>query len=66
MTKQTALDAFLARKVQIDAMLAKLTELSNDHFDVSPDEIHWGHVGDLGRTAHLLTEVVSQFTSNPL
>jgi hypothetical protein len=58
MTAQTAQNAFLAKKAQIDAMLAKLTELSNDHFDVHPDQIHWGHVGDLGRIEELLAEAL--------
>lgn len=42
-----ALDAFLAAKVKIDAMLERLRALSADHFETSPDEIHWGHVGTL-------------------
>ena len=40
-----ALDAFIAAKAEIDAMLARLASLSADHFETSPDEIHWGHVG---------------------
>ena len=42
-----ALAAFMAKKAQIDAMLIRLTDLSADHFDVSPDSLHWGHVGNL-------------------
>ena len=42
-----ALDAFLAVKVEIDAMLERLAALSADHFETSPDEIDWGHVGTL-------------------
>jgi hypothetical protein len=45
--KQTALDAFVAKKAEIDAMLARIAELSDEHFNVSPDEVHWGHVGNL-------------------
>jgi hypothetical protein len=37
-----ALDAFLAAKFEIDAMLARLAALSADHFETNPDEIHWG------------------------
>lgn len=36
-----ALNAFIARKVEIDAMLARLTALSDEHFDVHPDEVHF-------------------------
>ena len=46
-TTQTALDAFIARKVEIEEMLARLQALSDDHFNVHPDDVHWGHVGDL-------------------
>jgi hypothetical protein len=39
---QVALDAFLARKAEIDTMLERLTALSGDHFNASPGEIDWG------------------------
>ena len=51
---ETALDAFIARKAEIDEMLARLQALSDEHFNVHPDEIHWGHVGDLGHYAEQL------------
>jgi len=46
-----ALDAFLTTKFQIDAMLARLTALSDDHFEAHPDEINWGDVGTLNHYA---------------
>ena len=49
-----ALDAFIARKGEIDAMLHRLTELSADHFGVEPDDIDWGHVGTPAHYAQLL------------
>jgi hypothetical protein len=49
-----ALAAFVARKAEIDAMLTRLQALSDDHFNDSPDEIDWGHVGTLGYYAELL------------
>ena len=61
MTRQAnnaqALDAFIARKVEIDAMLARLAALSDEHFDVDPDEVHWGHVGTLAHYAELLKRI---------
>jgi LmbE family N-acetylglucosaminyl deacetylase len=58
-----ALDAFLAAKVEIDAMLARMTTLSADHFDAHPDEINWGHVGTLTHYASLLRQITdSAFT----
>jgi len=35
-----ALDAFIAAKTEIDAMLERLVALSADHFETSPDEIN--------------------------
>jgi len=55
--KATSIDAFIARKAEIDAMLARLQALSDNHFDVAPDEVTWGHVGDLGRYAELLKQI---------
>jgi hypothetical protein len=55
--QQDALAAFMARKAGIDTMLAQLTALSNEHFDTSPEEINWGHVGTLGHYASLLKQI---------
>ncbi len=52
-----ALDAFLAKKAEIDTMLARLRDLSDEHFNWSPDEINWGHVGTLGHYAELLKRI---------
>ncbi len=55
--RRTALDAYIARKAEIDMMLARLTALSDDHFGVGPDEINWGHVGTLAHYAELLKRI---------
>ena len=52
-----ALDAFIAAKTDIDAMLARLAALSADHFKTCPDEIHWGHVGTLNHYRAKLREI---------
>lgn len=52
-----AVEAFVARKLQIDEMLARLTALSAEHFNVGPDEINWGHVGDLEHYAEQLKRI---------
>jgi hypothetical protein len=52
-----ALDAFIAQKAAIDGMLERLTALSADHFNVHPDEVHWGHVGTLQSYADLLRRI---------
>jgi hypothetical protein len=52
-----ALAAFMTRKAEIDTMLAPLKGLSDEHFEASPDEIHWGHVGDLADISKNLREI---------
>lgn len=52
-----ALAAFMARKAEIDTMLARLQALSDEHFEASPDDIHWGHVGDLADMSKNLREI---------
>ncbi len=54
---EQALAAFIAKKAEIDAKLARLQALSDDHFGHSPDDIHWGNVGDLGHYAELLKRI---------
>jgi hypothetical protein len=53
-TNEDALAAFVQKKLEIDAMLTRLQALSAEHFNYSPDEITWGHVGTLGYYAELL------------
>jgi len=55
--KQTALDAFIARKAEIDTMLERLRALSDEHFGYSPDEINLAHVGPLAHYAELLKQI---------
>jgi len=52
-----ALAAFMTRKAEIDTMLARLQALSDEHFEANPDEIHWGHVGDLADISKNLREI---------
>ena len=52
-----ALDAFIGKKAEIDAMLERLAALSADHFETNPDEINWGHVGTLNHYSAKLREI---------
>ena len=52
-----ALNAFLAAKIEIDGMLARLKTLSDDHFDTHPEDINWGDVGTLNHYASLLRQI---------
>lgn len=55
--KQTARSAFLAKKAEIDRMLARLQALSDAGFNHDLDRVHWGHVGDLTSYADLLRRI---------
>jgi hypothetical protein len=51
-----ALAVFAARKAEIDTMLQRLADFSDEHFGVAPDDVTWGHVGDLGFVAERLRQ----------
>ena len=55
--RAAALAAFITKKAEIDAMLARLAALSADHFNTSPDAVTWGHVGTLEHYASLLRQI---------
>jgi hypothetical protein len=61
MTKRSentqAIDAFIARKADFDAMLARLQTLSADHFNWTPEEINWGHAGTMAHYAEMLKRI---------
>ena len=49
--------AFVARKHEIDAMLARLQAHSDEHFGWAPEQINWSHVGTLVHYAELLKRI---------
>ncbi|HOV58814.1 MAG TPA: hypothetical protein PLN91_13130 [Rhodanobacteraceae bacterium] len=53
--------AYAARTTQINAKLARLQQLADDHFGHDPDAVHWGHVGDLGRVEQALDDLLAIF-----
>lgn len=55
-----AVSAFISKKAEFDALLEKLAALSADHFGVSPDDVHWGHVGTVADAALLLRQALAQ------
>ncbi len=57
---QTARAAFLAKKAQINTMLARLQALSDASFNQDPDKVHWGHVGDLDYYAEQLRRITDR------
>jgi hypothetical protein len=59
-SKEQALAAFVSKKAEIDAMLTRLQALSDDHFNYSPDEVTWDHVGTLGYYAEMLKRITDK------
>ena len=55
--RRTALDAYIAKKIEIDTMLARLTALSGEHFGADPEAITWADVGTLAHYAELLKRI---------
>lgn len=58
---QKALDAFLAKKAEFDALLADMAKMSADHFSAEPDSVHWGHVGDIAEHVKRMREVTDAY-----
>jgi hypothetical protein len=58
-TNDNALEAFITAKAEIDRHFADLAALSADHFNASPDEINWGHVGTVSHIRERLREIAS-------
>ena len=52
-----ALAALIAKKTEIDTMLARFQALSDEHFHADPETLHWGHVCDLEHYAGLLKRI---------
>lgn len=52
-----AQDAFIAKKAEVDAMLARLQSLSDEHFNAHPDELTRADVGALEHYAELLRRI---------
>jgi hypothetical protein len=59
-SREDALAAFVSKKAEIDVMLTRLQALSDDHFNYSPDEVTWDHVGTLGYYAEMLKRVTDK------
>jgi ATP-dependent exoDNAse (exonuclease V) beta subunit len=56
-SNEDALAAFVQKKAEIDAMLARLQALSDEHFGYRPDDVTWSHLGTLEDYAELLKRI---------
>lgn len=52
-----ALETFVELAALIKMRLDRLQGAADNHFDLSPEQIHWGHVGDLTRYAEALKDI---------
>lgn len=59
-TNASALDTFIARKAELDALLSRLRRLSDVFFGVSPDDVTWGHVTELADYCRALKQISDQ------
>lgn len=57
--KPTARDTYITKAADIQNKIAQLQQLANEHFGHNPDDIHWGHVGDLERVQELLNQILN-------
>jgi hypothetical protein len=53
---EKAIEAFIAKKAQIDTILTRLQKLSADHFELDPDKVDWGDVSTIAHVLDYLQE----------
>ena len=58
--QERSLAAFLAKKVEFDALLAELQQASADHFGADPETVLWGEAAWLSEVTAKLTEIADQ------
>ncbi|QXN72388.1 hypothetical protein RCSIMONEHASTD_59 [Rhodobacter phage RcSimone-Hastad] len=49
--------AFIGNVARAVALLEALKSHFDDHMEVNPDEVHWGHVGTAGKACEDLEEL---------
>ena len=57
--QENSLAAFLAKKTEFDALLAELTQASEDHFGADP-ETFWGEAAWLSDATATLKDIADQ------
>lgn len=56
---EMAVNAYIARIQVASELLVGLTEFVEDHGNISPDDVKWSNVSDMGRLVELLREAHS-------
>lgn len=57
--KETATDAFVTRVNEIRELLDIIRAAADEHFEVDPENVHWGHAGDAAHIASELRDLVA-------
>ena len=55
--QDVALDIFVGNLTEISAILARLQSAVDDHLEIAPEGVNWGHVGDTAQIASQLQEI---------
>jgi hypothetical protein len=58
--QERSLEAFLAKKAEFDALLAELTQASEDHFGADPETVLWSEAAWLSDTTAKLKDIADQ------
>jgi hypothetical protein len=56
-TAEKAIDHWMAAYAEITDLLDDMRAYHDDHYELNPDEIHYGHVGDLARYREALRDL---------
>jgi hypothetical protein len=56
---EQAVEHFVAIVGEIRTTLEAIQEANDEHYDFTPEEINWGHVGDVTRTLAGLKEILA-------
>ncbi|CAM5204473.1 hypothetical protein CDEF62S_00631 [Castellaniella defragrans] len=59
-TNAQAQDEFVALVGEIQARVTRLRGALDNHFDLGPEDINWGHVGDLTQYLEVLTSLTDR------
>ena len=55
--QEKPLHAFMRHQSKINALLTRLQDHCDNHFDCTPEEINWANVGDLAHYSELLQQL---------
>jgi len=62
--KECPLSAFMCRMGIAQSIIAELQEYFNNHMEISPKDVQWGHVGNAAHVIEQLQEI-KQFLQLP-